>query len=350
MPAQSQQFILPDLLKICNNLSRSATNPYYRQAGEASAAWINSYNVFTDRKRAFFVQGCNELLVSRTYPYAGYEQFRTCCDFVNLLFVIDEVSDDQNGADARATGEVFLNVMRNPNWDNGRPLAKMTREFRARLMMHIGPNCLRRFIKHCEDYVNGVAREAELREQGQVLASVESFMPLRRENSAVRLCFSLIEYAMGIDLPDKVYQDPTFNKAYLASVDLVCWANDVYSYNVEQAKGHSGNNIVTVLMYQHRIGLQEACNFIGTYSEDLVSRYTKARKQMPSWGPVVDAAVHRYFEGAQHWVRGNLDWSFETNRYFGSDHQKIKATRLVTLRPRGQPEDFVDADSDDSRD
>jgi hypothetical protein len=123
-----KSFFLPDLLALSKPF-RGSTNPHYRKAAAESRAWINSYNVFTDRKRAFFIQGCNELLVSHTYPHAEYEEFRTVCDFVNLLFVIDEVSDDQNGADARQTGEIYLNAMRFPGWTDGSPLAKMTGEY-----------------------------------------------------------------------------------------------------------------------------------------------------------------------------------------------------------------------------
>ena len=121
-----RSFILPDLLAACPLVG--STNPHYARAARESSAWIDSYNIFTDRKRAFFLQGSNELLVSHTYPYAGYEQFRTCCDFVNLLFVVDEVSDDQDGKGARSTGETFLNVMNDPSWDDGSALAQMTRE------------------------------------------------------------------------------------------------------------------------------------------------------------------------------------------------------------------------------
>lgn len=123
------QFTLPDLLAVCP--FTGSTSPHYKKAAAESRAWISSYNVFTSEKRAFFIQGNNELLVSHTYPYAAYEEFRTCCDFVNLLFVIDEVSDEQNGIDARATGMVYLNVMRDAQGmpeDNSK-LAEMTREY-----------------------------------------------------------------------------------------------------------------------------------------------------------------------------------------------------------------------------
>ena len=122
----NESFVLPDLLSLCP--LKGSTNPHYAEAAAESSAWINGFNIFTDTKRAFFVQGCNELLVSHAYPYAGYEHFRTCCDFVNVLFVVDEISDDQNGADARSTGMVFLQAMLDPLWDDGSVLAQITKE------------------------------------------------------------------------------------------------------------------------------------------------------------------------------------------------------------------------------
>ena len=68
--------------------------------------------MFRDRKRAHFIQSSTELLVSYVYPYAGYEEFRTCCDLINLLFVVDEISDDQDADGVRETGEIFLTTMR----------------------------------------------------------------------------------------------------------------------------------------------------------------------------------------------------------------------------------------------
>lgn len=122
-----RNFVLPDLLSICP--IKGSTNPHYEAAAAESRAWVNGFNIFQGEKLTFFLTGSNELLVSHTYPYAEHEQFRTACDFVNLLFVVDEVSDDQNGKDARKTGMVYLNVMKDPAWDDGSKLAQMTREW-----------------------------------------------------------------------------------------------------------------------------------------------------------------------------------------------------------------------------
>ncbi|KAJ3553938.1 hypothetical protein NM688_g3357 [Phlebia brevispora] len=333
-------FILPDLHSMCP--LKGSTNPHYEIAAPQSSAWIDSYNLFTDRKRAWFIQGSNELLVSHTYPYADFDQFRTCCDFVNLLFVVDEVSDEQDGKDARSTGNVYLNAMRDPDWDDGSALAKMTKEFRARLLKHAGAACFRRFLVHSADYVEAVAQEAELRERGEVL-DMAAFETLRRENSAIRLCFGLFEFALGIDLPDEVFENPAFMNLYWAAADMVCWSNDVYSYNMEQSRGIGGNNIVTVLMQAKHVDLQTASDIVGDHFQMLMNRFVEGRKMLPSWGVTVDAAVVAYVGAMGDWVVGNLNWSFETQRYFGPNHSEVKHTRLVVLRPRV----FYDSDDDE---
>jgi hypothetical protein len=132
-------FTLPDLLAMCP--LQGSTNPHYEKAACESSAWVDSYGFFVDRKRVAFLTGCNELLVSHTYPYAEFDQFRTVCDFVNLLFVVDEISDEQNGKDARTTGQIYLNAMCDPDWDDGSRLAKMTKEYVFRLgLKSLRPN------------------------------------------------------------------------------------------------------------------------------------------------------------------------------------------------------------------
>lgn len=54
---------------------------------------------------------------------------------------------------------------------------------------------------------------------------MESYETLRRENSAIRLCFGLFEFVLGVDLPDEVFDDPAFLNLYWAAADMVCWSN-----------------------------------------------------------------------------------------------------------------------------
>lgn len=108
-------------------------------------------------------------------------------------------------------------------------------------------------------------------------------------------------------------------------------AQDVYSYNMEQCKGLGGNNIVTVLMREHGTDLQTASDMVGEHFQKLMDQFIMLQGQLPSWSPEVDAAVTDYITAMQHWVIGNLEWSFKTQRYFGKEHARIKDTRVVTL-------------------
>ena len=102
---------------------------------------------------------------------------------------------------------------------------------------------------------------------------------------------------------------------------------------MEQAKGLGGNNIVTVLMRAKNISVQSAADLVGERFEDLMNRFIAVKKDLPSWGLSIDSAVAAYIAAMEHWVIGNLMWSFETQRYFGPQHEEIKRTRIVRLRP-----------------
>jgi hypothetical protein len=91
-----------------------------------------------------------------------------------------------------------------------------------------------------ERYLDAVAYETDLRTSGTA-QDLGSFTLLRREGSAVKVGYSLIEYCLGKDLPDELWQDEIFQQAYIAGVDLYCIGNDIYSYNVEQSKGQGAS-------------------------------------------------------------------------------------------------------------
>jgi len=86
-------------------------------------------------------------------------------------------------------------------------------------------------------------------------------------------------------------------------------------------------------MRERKIDLQTASDEVGAHFKELMDRFMADRTRLRSWGPLIDGNIKRYVDVLGHWVIGNLEWSFESHRYFGADHQKVKASRLVMLRP-----------------
>lgn len=113
---------------------------------------------------------------------------------------------------------------------------------------------------------------------------------------------------------------------------------------MEQARGLAGNNIVTVLMRERGIPLQSASDRIGAHFASLMRTFVRAKAALPSFGDAaLDAAVARYVAAMEHWVIGNLDWSFCSKRYFGDAVEHVKETLVVTLSPPVRHEDTDDA-------
>ena len=119
-------FILPDLLALLPY--RTPLSPHYEQAAAESSAWLSSFRGVPAHKRRFFEQRGSELLCGYAYSYADHDGLRTAMDFVNLLYVYDDIGDDQGGQEASETGAVLLNALRDPHWHDGSQLAQMAHE------------------------------------------------------------------------------------------------------------------------------------------------------------------------------------------------------------------------------
>lgn len=110
---------------------------------------------------------------------------------------------------------------------------------------------------------------------------------------------------------------------------------DVFSYNVEQARGDTHNMIVIVMQTQG-LSLQEAVDFVGDMCKQSIDRFVQAKARLPSFdcGGRIDREVAQYVKGLEDWIVGTLHWSFESTRYFGTIGHIAKKTRVVELLPR----------------
>ena len=86
-------------------------------------------------------------------------------------------------------------------------------------------------------------------------------------------------------------------------------------------------------MREKGISLQQAADEVGERSAKLMKDLEDAKNRLPSWGVRVDADVARYICALEDWVIGNLEWSFETVRYFGPTHDEVRKTRVIFLSP-----------------
>lgn len=102
---------------------------------------------------------------------------------------------------------------------------------------------------------------------------------------------------------------------------------------MEQATGHTGNNYITVFMNEKQCNLQTAADLVGERFQFLIDGFLADKARLRSWGPEVDPHIAKNVMAMENWVVGNLNWSFETHRYFGRDREEIERTLVVKLKP-----------------
>ncbi|EKM57990.1 uncharacterized protein PHACADRAFT_251936 [Phanerochaete carnosa HHB-10118-sp] len=329
--SSSRKIAIPDLVSHCTFPLRN--NRHRKQATTECKRWLFKGGNLSQKKRDAFHGLKAGLLTSMCYPNAAFPQLRVCCDFMNWLFHLDNISDDMNGRGTTNTGVDVMNAL----WllDACRPttrVGKMAKDFWRRAAVTAAPGTQQRFRETMDFFFQAVTQQALDREAG-VVPDLESYIALRRDTSGCKPCWALIEYAYNLHIPDEVMEHPTILALGEAANDLVTWSNDIFSYNVEQAKGDT-HNMIVVVMQQEGLDLQSAVDFVGELCQQAIDRFVDERESLPSWGPEIDRQVDIYVSGLRDWIVGSLHWSFESERYFAKSGLEVKTARVVSLLPR----------------
>ncbi|MGW6599059.1 terpene synthase family protein [Streptomyces sp. NPDC055036] len=143
-----------------------------------------------------------------------------------------------------------------------------------------------------------------------VWPTVEEYKAMRVHTGAVPTCLALIDVVGRFELPAAELARPEVKALTTKAVNVVCWANDIHSYEKESTRSHHPVNLPTLLHRRDRGTVQEAVDHAAKMHDAEVAAYRELRPRVPA-GP----ALERYLDGLQSWMRGNLTWSLSTGRY-----------------------------------
>nr|QOX59520.1 linalool/nerolidol synthase [Cyclocybe aegerita] len=344
------QIILPDLL--CSWGYKGFLNPHYEGAKAESNTWIRPLVVklFDERGQKAFAKDYTGLLASMTYPHHNKEFLCVACDMMNLFFVYDEYTDITPPETAQRLAKIVVNAMRNPDEIAALgedSIGTMTKQFWRRAMTLLPPNgcnsesCIQHFIDYTEEYLTAVTREACDRSSGSVHA-VKDYLAMRRATSGAGLMVGLLEF--GLDLPEEVMKHEVIQELSTGAIDMYCLLNDMHSYASELSSGQASHNVITVVMHERNLSLQEAFDWLASYAAGVVKGFKTNLNRVPSFSELEDHSLHgegmlrdriqRYIDGLGQAVRAEDDWAFETTRYHGQNGPQIKLTRMLTIRPQ----------------
>ncbi|THH02209.1 hypothetical protein EW026_g600 [Hermanssonia centrifuga] len=303
---------LPDLISaIPYTVHR---NPHTDSTTAASNNWFletASFSVLQERKFCGMNIG---YLSGRCYVHCGSKELRNIADFLSFLFCLDDWSDEFDTAGTKGAADCIMNTLYHPStYYSSTVLGIVINSIWSRMLTSIGDHCGQRFIQTMDLYLQAVYRETFDRELGNI-PTVDDYIKLRRDTSACKPSFVMLEYGCKIDLPDSVIEHPVMHELENAANDSVSWQNDIFSFNIEQSKGQT-HNLVIVLMDEKGIGYQAAIEQAADMVRDTIVRFETHRARLPSWGPELDKMAVTYIQGLQDWMIDEEDFEGPTTSH-----------------------------------
>ncbi|KAJ7637775.1 terpenoid synthase [Mycena rosella] len=329
MPAKDPepiQLLFPDTL--CNWPWPRHLNPHFELAKDESAAWLETFNAFSPKAQKAFNRCDFNLLASLAYPLLDKDGCRVGCDLMNLFFLIDEHFD-------KIQADTVMHALRNPHmvrphgeWIGG----EVTRQFWLNAIRIATPTSQRRFIDEFYVYMDSMVQKAQDRTEDHI-RGIDEYFEVRRVTIGVKAAIVINEIRMNI--PDEVLRNEHIATLIAASTDMILIANDLYSYNVEQARGDDRHNLVAIVMRALNLDLAATFEWISDHHDGLVEKFLAAFSQVLHYkDPELDHQVTEFIHGLGNWVRGYDVWSFESERYFGKRGKEIQVTRTVEFLPK----------------
>ena len=261
------------------------------------------------------------LLSGFAYPNATLERFKVCNDWHAWLFFFDDQADEQAKVGQgllklRNYMEVCLDVLRTGAMrSNPTGLEFFTLNIRNRMLPIASDSWLLRFADDVEDYLyKGTLKAAENWTHGTV-PEVEPYQVQRLYDSSVYACQDLIEITEeGLELPAEILSDARFQTLRRLCTQVVAFTNDIFSYEKEVLKHRDPNNLLHVLMTHRSLPLTEATRqavrLINNAVESFIAHEQNLQLEIRG-----DERLHTYVHGMKAWMRGNLLWSLQTERY-----------------------------------
>ncbi len=309
-------------------------NPHADAVHAHTLAWARRFGLAKDEAGFERVRASKfARLVARAYPRAPRDELAIAADWNTWLFLLDDECDEA-GIGKRpdrlaALHDRCLEVLSGQALDRlsvplrprpGRAdvsLLRALHELRWRMQERMPQSWIDRFTVSVAEYFEAAVWEAGNRERGEWPNSV-TYIRMRPYTGALYTVLDLIELSEGATLPLVVRKHPVYQALMLITNNVVCWYNDLFSIPKERAHGDM-HNLALILQHQEDISLQEAVDGVAALAKQEIERFIAIERDLPSFGVEADGLVRRFVAGLCAWMRGNLDWSYESGRYHATE-------------------------------
>ena len=296
----------------------SAINQHADVVNNHTLSWVKKFELVPDEENFLRLQKSKfGRLAARAYPNAPLEELEIVSDWNTWLFIRDDQCDESGlGKDPiRLSGihSEFLEILQGrapEKYDSA--LAHALYDLRSRLLRKANAEWFCRFVYSVIEYFESSVWEAINRMEKKTPAT-QTYILMRPYTGGLYTDIELIDITEDIYLPLPVRKNEIIQRLTLMTNNVVCWSNDIISY-AKESKHHDVHNLVATLLPSQQ-SLQHAIDLATAMTHAEVDAFVALEKQIPSFSADIDRDVQRYVAILRSWMRGNLDWAYESGRY-----------------------------------
>lgn len=301
----------------------SDINPHTDTALQHTNEWVTKFELYSEKVFGKYLEDNTSYLTGRFYPGADREQLCIANDLFALLFIVDDLLDNQlekakliqkEEALLRFIDEVAAITNDNKSYQGDFPVLNALSDIWLRLE-RISTTAWRDFFaKSLKNLFAAAVWEFHNAGNGKI-PDVDQYLRLRQYLGAARVATDLIEPTEQIFLPTHVLEHPSIQSLIELSCNAICISNDLFSLSKEQAHGDA-HNLVTVLQQAKGITQEETIVQAAEIHDEQVRKFISLSGQLPAFDKATDAEVQRYIHVLRMQMAGNIAWSSsETKRY-----------------------------------
>ncbi|MFB9239703.1 terpene synthase [Plantactinospora siamensis] len=298
-------------------------NEHTPVAADLSARWAGDLGLVATPAESSRLARANAAdLAGRACPDAAPEHLGLLTDLITWLFAFDDRCDDDGlGADPGRLAPVVARLLDIVDLigdeapatllKSAGPIGVALHDLGRRVRAQTPPALLLRFATELRDYLLALLWEAANRVQHR-RPVVSEYVQMRRHTGAVYPSFTLTDAAHHAD-PDATWlADSRLSKLDLLAADLVCWCNDIFSYDKERRAGSDGHNLAAAVATETGLDETKALTAAANRFNDALEAYLRLEHEVLADG---DRQVARFATARRCWIRGTYDWSMRAARY-----------------------------------
>jgi hypothetical protein len=312
----------------------SAIAPFVEETQEFTNQWACNFRFLPESALGRFSRVKVGSLTNRGYCGAAPEMLKLVSCWLSYTFFLDDQAEKiSDPVQLQSFCSRFVDFLQSPSsfpTEGTGPLFEGLKDLWGQsLSLAPSASWSHRFIKDLAEYFQSNVWEAA-NKQTHRIPTLEEYLHYRQYTAAIYVYFDLYELAHQINLPQNI---PEVSELTRTANNIISYFNDIISLQKELAN-NDVHNLVIVLQNELQCSLQEAMDRAGQMHNLEMKKFLELERAVRNNPKFSEHAseISRYLDGLRTCIRGNVDWSQESGRYFTQGEFKVEDLVVAYFR------------------